>query len=64
MSFSGIQVLSQDFIADAHADGMAVHPWTINSAADMRQLLDWGADGIMTDRPSLLEAILRERAAG
>ena len=32
----GIPVTSQDFIADAHANGLAVHVWTINDAADMR----------------------------
>ena len=62
MAFSGITVITPDFIADAHRSGLAVHPWTINDEKDMRTLLDWGADGIMTDRPSLLEAILRERA--
>jgi glycerophosphoryl diester phosphodiesterase len=61
MAFSGITVITPDFIADAHRSGLAVHPWTINDEKDMRTLLDWGADGIMTDRPSLLEAILRER---
>jgi glycerophosphoryl diester phosphodiesterase len=62
MTFSGVTVITPDFIADAHRSGLAVHPWTINDEKDMRTLLDWGADGIMTDRPSLLEAILRERA--
>jgi glycerophosphoryl diester phosphodiesterase len=59
--FSGIRVLTEDFVADAHANGLAVHPWTINDAATMEKLLDWGVDGIMTDRPSLLEAILEHR---
>jgi hypothetical protein len=29
----------------------------------MEQLLDWGVQGIMTDRPTLLEEILQERGA-
>jgi glycerophosphoryl diester phosphodiesterase len=61
LAFQGITVVTQDFIADAHASGLAVHPWTINRESDMRTLLDWDADGIMTDRPTLLETILRER---
>ena len=32
--FSGITVLTEDFVADAHANGLAVHPWTINDARD------------------------------
>ena len=62
-TFSGITVLTEDFVADAHANGLAVHPWTINDGATMEKLLDWGVDGIMTDRPSLLESILQRRAA-
>jgi glycerophosphoryl diester phosphodiesterase len=62
MAFSGLTILTEDLIADAHRNGLAVHPWTINGEGDMRRLLDWGADGIMTDRPSLLERVLRERA--
>lgn len=61
MAFNGLTVITEDFIRDAHASGLAVHPWTINSAQDMRTLLGWGADGIMTDRPTVLEAILREQ---
>jgi glycerophosphoryl diester phosphodiesterase len=61
MTFQGITIITEDFIADAHASGLAVHPWTINQESDMRTLLDWGADGLMTDRPTLLEKILRER---
>lgn len=61
--FSGVRVLTQDFVTDAHANGLAVHPWTINDEATMEKLLDWNVDGIMTDRPSLLESILERRRA-
>ena len=60
-TFEGLSVVTPDFISDAHANGLAVHVWTINEADDMRRLLDWGADGLMTDRPTLLEHVLRER---
>src|SRR5918996_1087209 len=59
-TFNGLTVVSPDFIADAHANNLAVHVWTVNDADDMRRLLDWGADGIMTDRPTLLERVLAE----
>jgi glycerophosphoryl diester phosphodiesterase len=62
--FNGIEVLSEDFIADAHRNGLAVHPWTINDTATMSRLLDWGADGIMTDRPTELERLIGEREGG
>ena len=61
-SFSGIPVItSDDFVKNANANGLAVHVWTINDRATMEQLLDWGVQGIMTDRPTLLEQILGER---
>ncbi|MEX2459027.1 MAG: glycerophosphodiester phosphodiesterase [Actinomycetota bacterium] len=61
MVFEGIPVLSADFIANAHANGLAVHAWTINDRPTMEQLIDWGIDGIMTDVPTLLERVLTER---
>jgi glycerophosphoryl diester phosphodiesterase len=60
-TFEGLTVVTPDFISDAHANDLAVHVWTVNEAADMHRLLDWGADGIMTDRPTLMEQVLSER---
>jgi glycerophosphoryl diester phosphodiesterase len=37
---------------------LAVHVWTVNDADDMRWLLRWGVDWIMTDGPTLLERVL------
>lgn len=59
--FEGVTVVTEDFVADAHANDLAVHVWTINTRAEMEFLLDIGVDGIMTDRPTLLEQVLAER---
>jgi glycerophosphoryl diester phosphodiesterase len=56
----GVTVVDEDFVADAHANGMAVHVWTIDDEAEMRRLIALGVDGIMTDRPSLLEAVIQD----
>lgn len=56
--FNGIPVTSPDFVHDAHANGLAVHVWTINDRSTMESLLAMGADGVMTDRPSLLADVL------
>lgn len=61
MVFEGVTVVTEDFVADAHANDLAVHVWTINTRAEMEFLLDIGVDGIMTDRPTLLEQVLAER---
>lgn len=58
IELEGMTVVTEDFVADAHANGLAVHVWTINDEAEMRWLIDIGVDGIMTDRPELLEDVL------
>lgn len=56
-----IRVVTEDFVADAHANGLAVHVWTINDRATMEWLIDIGVDGIMTDDPPLLEEVIGEK---
>ena len=56
----GVTVVDADFVADAHANGMAVHVWTVDDEEEMRYLIDIGVDGIMTDRPSLLESVIQD----
>ncbi|MBW3619205.1 MAG: glycerophosphodiester phosphodiesterase [Actinobacteria bacterium] len=58
VTFEGIEVVTEDFVRDAHANGLAVHVWTINDRATMEWLIAIGVDGIMTDRPTLLEEVL------
>lgn len=64
LEFEGIEVVNEDFVADAQANGLAVHVWTINDRPTMEWLIDIGVDGIITDRPTLLEEILDERGVG
>jgi len=63
--FQGIEVPTADFVADAHANGFAVHPWLADkgeeNAATYNRLVDNGVDGIMTDAPSRLEPVLAAR---
>lgn len=61
IEFNGIPVVNEGFVTDAHANALAVHVWTINDPAEMGHLLDIGADGVMTDRPSVMEAVLAGR---
>lgn len=57
-SLNGIPIVTPEFVQRAHANGLAVHVWTINDAQTMQWLVDIGVDGIMTDRPTLLEGVL------
>jgi glycerophosphoryl diester phosphodiesterase len=56
-----VPVVDRRFLSAAHRYGLAVHVWTIDDESAMRNLLDLGVDGIMTDRPSLLREVLVER---
>ncbi|WP_433731018.1 glycerophosphodiester phosphodiesterase [Nocardia sp. CA-129566] len=44
-----------------HERGMTVVPWTVDDRATMTALVDRGVDGLITNRPDLLRAILAER---
>jgi len=46
----------------ARSRGQQINTWTVNEPAEMRRLIDLGVDGIITDRPDLLSALLIEQA--
>jgi glycerophosphoryl diester phosphodiesterase len=55
MTFSGIPVVTPEFVDKAHGDGYAVHPWTIDDEPTMKYLFGLGVDGIMSAQPMRLE---------
>jgi len=59
--WKGQQIASEEFVRAAHRRNLAVHVWTVDEVAEMERLLDWGVDGIMTDRPDRLARLLHER---
>jgi glycerophosphoryl diester phosphodiesterase len=48
-------------VRQLHDAGMRVVPWTVNDPAVFTRLLDWGVDGVSTDYPDRLAAVLRSR---
>ena len=48
-------------IQDAHERGLAVKVWTVNDEDRMNQLIDLGVDGIITDYPDRLRAVMAAR---
>ena len=48
-------------VTQAHELGLRVVPWTVNDPADMERLLAYGVDGMTTDRPDVLRALLERR---
>jgi len=55
---SGITVMTPSFVRAAHERGLRVEPWTINDPEQMQLYIDWGVDGLITDRPDLLLKVL------
>ena len=47
-------MVTPSFIANAHEQNTKVIPWTINDEARMRELIEDGVDGIITDYPDML----------
>jgi glycerophosphoryl diester phosphodiesterase len=48
-----IRVVSARFLRAARRASVPVHVWVVDGADDIRRLLEWGADGIITDRPDV-----------
>lgn len=60
-NYDGVEVVTEQFVTEAHKSGLAVHVWTINEVDEMGRLLDLGVDGIISDTPTPLVQLLKER---
>jgi len=49
---------SAAWVDTAHAAGLAVYPYTVDAAADLRSCLEAGVDGIFTNFPDRLRELL------
>lgn len=56
-----LRIVSPRFVRDARAHEIPVHVWTVNDPAVMERLLDWGVDGLITDRPDIGARVLADR---
>ena len=59
----GIPLVDRRTVAAAHRLGLPIHVWTVNHEEVMERVLDTGVDGLMTDRPAILRAVLERRGA-
>ena len=52
--------VTPELVTAARRNNLQVVTWTINAPAQMRALISAGVDGIMTDYPDRLVAVMRE----
>jgi len=46
--------ITREQVKEAQSLGLRVVVWTMNEPADMRRMIEWGVDGVISDRPDLL----------
>ena len=46
-------MVTPDLIDFCHQKKMKIVPWTVNEEEEMKKLIEWGVDGIITDYPDL-----------
>jgi len=56
-------LVTPELVERAHRADLHVVTWTINDADQMRAAMDAGVDGIMTDLPDRLRAVVEDRLA-
>lgn len=59
---AGRAVLSRRLVQLARRVGIPVQAWIVDDASEMRALLAWGVTGLISDRPDLAVAAVREGA--
>lgn len=53
--------LSKRYLKAMQAKGYKVFPWTVDRIADMKHLVEMGADGIITNRPEVFYEMVQSR---
>ncbi len=61
LALTDVRVIDAALLDAAHRAAVAVHAWTVDDPAQMRELLDAGVDGLVTDAPLTLADVLRAR---
>ncbi|HUF13045.1 MAG TPA: glycerophosphodiester phosphodiesterase [Longimicrobiales bacterium] len=58
LEHEGRRVVSERLVRELRKKGLVVQVWTVNEPEDMRRLLDWGVDGVLSDRPDVLAEVM------
>ncbi len=61
-SAGAIRIVSPRFVRHVHNTGRRIQVWTVDDEPDMRRLLSWGVDGLISNRPDLAVRVRNEVA--
>ena len=53
--------VTETLVKEAQSLGLKVVPWTVNDPAVMDRLIGWGVDGLISDYPDHLRAVMAKR---
>jgi len=56
------EIVTSGFVQAAQRSNLRVDAWTVDTEQGMRRLLGYGVDGIMTDRPDVLNRVLEKES--
>lgn len=56
--YKGEKVVISGLVKAVHKKGLILHIWTVNDSKEMKQLIDYGVDGIITDYPDRLVEVI------
>lgn len=60
VKWKGLRVLSKNLVEYAHKKNLAVHIWTVNDLATLKECASFGCDGYITDRPLELRSFIKD----
>ncbi|PKH11158.1 glycerophosphodiester phosphodiesterase [Planomicrobium sp. MB-3u-38] len=53
--------IDKEYVEKIRENELLIHPFLVNSKADMERLLDWGVTGMFTNFPDRLDEVLKSR---
>jgi glycerophosphoryl diester phosphodiesterase len=57
-TYRGEKVVTPGLVKAVHKKGLILHVWTVNDPKEMKELIDFGVDGIITDYPDRLVEVI------
>lgn len=53
------KTVSEALLSACHEQGIQVYVWTVDDEDEMRKYIEWGVDGIYSNKPGVLKELLR-----